>query len=45
MAGNKYNHKGNIEKEYVLVINENHKITGTADQLIRKLIKLLKDEH
>jgi hypothetical protein len=42
MAGNKYNHQGKIEKEYVLLISENHKVTGTADQLIRKLIKIYK---
>ena len=43
MAGNKYNHQGKIEKEYVLLISENHKVTGTADQLTRKLINILKN--
>ena len=42
MAGNKYNlESGKPEQEYVLVISDNHKVTGTAKQLIRQLLKLL----
>lgn len=46
MAGNKHNWDSNKpEREYTLIISDKIKMMGTANQLIRELIKLLKNEH
>ncbi len=43
MAGNKYSwEEPKEEKEYVLIIDDKTKLTGTANQLIRELIKQLR---
>ena len=45
MAGNKYNWEENKPKtEYTLIISDTIKMKGTAEQLIRELIKQLRNE-